>query len=279
MKKHRSKLAAHSFVLIAFAWVWAIITLYPLFVTFSSSLKDNTEIFGSMFKLPASANFQNYYDALFNANMLRSIANSLLLAFSTTAMVILIASMASYVLARKQYFFVKPIYFFFLVGVMIPIHTTIIPISSIAARMGGYDSYWFLILVYTTFQLPQAIFLITGYMQGVSKDLDEAALIDGCGMFQTLYKIILPVCKPILATVSILTFVYSYSELVFSVILLSTPGKYPVSRALLYFTGDYSTRMGPVFASIILAVVPLVATYLIFHEQVQEGMLSGAVKG
>ena len=116
-------------------------------------------------------------------------------------------------------------------------------------------------------------------MQGVSKDLDEAALIDGCGMFQTLYKIILPVCKPILATVSILTFVYSYSELVFSVILLSTPGKYPVSRALLYFTGDYSTRMGPVFASIILAVVPLVATYLIFHEQVQEGMLSGAVKG
>ena len=116
MKKHRSKLAAHSFVLIAFAWVWAIITLYPLFVTFSSSLKDNTEIFGSMFKLPASANFQNYYDALFNANMLRSIANSLLLAFSTTAMVILIASMASYVLARKQYFFVKPIYFFFLGG-------------------------------------------------------------------------------------------------------------------------------------------------------------------
>ena len=265
--------------LYAFAILWSAVTLYPLIVTFMSSLKNNDEIFGKMFELPKTIVIQNYYDALFGANMLRAIVNSLLLASMTTISVVIIGIMASYILARKKYSFIKPVYILFLTGVMIPIHTTIIPISKLANELKGYDTFWMLIMVYTTFQLPQAIFLMTGYIKNISPGLDEAATIDGCGMFKILFKILLPLSKPIISTVSIITFVYSYSELVFSVILLSSPDKYPISRSLMYFKGDYSQRMGPVFASIILAVLPLMIIYLFFHEKVQSGMLAGAVKG
>lgn len=263
----------------AFAWLWAVITLYPLIVTVLCSFKDNNDIYGGMFNLPSHWIPGNYKDALFSANMLRAIGNSLLLAVCTTLLVVIVGLLASYIFARMKYKFLVPCFMLFMLGVMTPIHTTIIPISKIAADIGGYDTYWMLILTYTTFQLPQAIFLMTGHIKGISRELDEAAVIDGCSMLQILYKIILPISKPIIATVSIISFVYAYSELVFSVILISSPGKYPVARSLMYFKGDFSVRMGPVFASITLAVLPLTIIYLIFHEKVQAGMLAGSVKG
>lgn len=262
-----------------FAWLWAFVTLYPLVVTVLCSFKDNNGIYGSMFSIPTIWQVQNYKDALLAANMLRAIGNSLLLAVSTTILVVIVGMLASYVFARMKYKFLTPCFMLFMLGVMIPIHTTVIPISRIAANLGGYDKYWMLVLVYTTFQLPQAIFLMTGYIRGISRELDEAAVIDGCNMVQILFKVILPISTPIIATVSIISFVYAYSELIFSVILLATPAKYPVSRSLMYFKGDFSIRMGPIFASIVLAVLPLTVIYLTFHEKVQAGMLSGSVKG
>ena len=232
-----------------------------------------------MFALPEKWEFANYKDALLSANMLRAIGNSLLLAISTTLLVVIVGMLASYIFARMKYKFLTPCFMLFMLGVMIPIHTTVIPISRIAANLGGYDKSWMLVLVYTTFQLTKALFLMTGYIRGISRELDEAAVIDGCSMTQILFKIILPISKPIIATVSIISFVYAYSELIFSVILLSTPDKYPVSRSLMYFKGDFSVRMGPIFASIVLAVLPLTIIYLMFHEKVQAGMVSGSVKG
>lgn len=267
------------FLLRFFAWTWAFFTLFPLFVTLLSSFKDNNGIYGSMLALPKTWLFSNYKDAIFSANMLKAVENSLFLAVFTTLLVLLLGLLASFSFARMQIWFLKPLFLVFLLGVMIPIHTTIIPISKIAARLGGYDKYWMLILIYTAFQLPQAIFLMTGYIKGISTEIDDAALIDGCNLFQFLFRVIMPISKPILATVSIISFVFAYSELIFSVVLLSTPEKYPVSRSLMYFKGDFSVRMGPIFASIILAVFPLAAIYLIFHEKVQAGMLNGSVKG
>ncbi|WP_428770575.1 carbohydrate ABC transporter permease [Treponema sp. HNW] len=273
------KLKRGQYFLFIFGILWSVITIYPLFVSFLCSLKDNQGIFGQMFALPRTVIWQNYYDALFAAKIFRGVWNSLKLAVGTTMSVCTIALFASYALSRDNFKFIRPLYLLFLTGVMIPIHTTIIPISKLAAQLQGANKHWMLILVYTTFQLPQAIFLITGYLNGVSRELDEAAIIDGCGRLGILLRIMLPVCTPIIATVAILSFIYGYSELVFSVILLHAPEKYPISRSLMYFTGDYSIRMGPVFASIIIAVLPMIIIYLLFHENVQRGMLAGAVKG
>lgn len=138
-----------------------------------------------------------------------------------------------------------------MVGVMIPVHCTIVPISSIASSMGAKNSYWFLVLVYTAFNLAQAVYLYIGFIQGIDKELDEAAIIDGCNDVSLLTKILTPICKPIIATKAIFVFIYGYEELIFSLILLSKPEKYTASRAMLNFTGEHSTDMEPQFAFIV----------------------------
>jgi raffinose/stachyose/melibiose transport system permease protein len=251
----------------------------PLLTTLLSSFKSNNEIFSNMLALPKEWLFRNYYDALFGANVLRSVINSMILGLCTALVVIVVSLLASYIFSRKTYFFVKPIYLLFLTGLMLPVHTAIIPLSKIAASLRMIDSYLYLIPVYAAFQLPQAIFLTTGYMNSISREIDEAATIDGCNMFSILYYIFVPLSVPIMSTVAVLSFVYGYSELIFSIILLTDKNKFPVSRALMFFTGERVTRMGPVFAAIIVAVIPMVILYLIFHEKVQKGMVAGAVKG
>ena len=279
MKIRIKKFRGHSKLMYAFAIFWSVITIMPLLTTFFSSFKSNPEIFSNMLSLPQKWLVQNYYDALFGANILRSVVNSMLLGLGTAFLVIIVAMLASYVFSRKTHFYVKPIYLLFLTGLMLPVHTAIIPLSKMAAGIGLIDSYLYLIPVYAAFQLPQAVFLATGYMNTISRELDEAATIDGCNMFKVLYHILFPISAPVISTIAILSFVYGYSELIFSIILLTDKNKFPVSRALMFFTGERVTRMGPVFAAIIIAVIPMVILYIFFHEKVQKGMVAGAVKG
>lgn len=261
------------------ALAWGIVTLLPLVVTVLSSFKNNNEINMGVFAMPEHWRVENYMKANEMANAFRSIGNSILLALITTALVTVVGMMAAYILARKRLFFVKPLYLFFMVGVMIPVHCTIVPISSIASSIGAKDSYWFLVLVYTAFNLAQAVYLYIGFIQGIDRELDEAAIIDGCNDVSLLTRILAPICKPIIATEAIFVFIYGYGELIFSLILLSKPEKYTVSRAMLNFTGEHSTDMGPQFAFIVMAMIPTLCIYLIFHEKVESGILSGAVKG
>ena len=152
---------------------------------------------------------------------------------------------------EKTTVFCKAAVSFFMVGVMIPVHCTIVPISSIASSLGAKDSYWFLVLVYIAFNLAQAVYLYIGFIQGIDRELDEAAIIDGCNDVSLLTKILTPICKPIIATEAIFVFIYGYGELIFSLILLSKPEKYTASRAMLNFTGEHSTDMEPQFAFIV----------------------------
>jgi raffinose/stachyose/melibiose transport system permease protein len=269
----------HPAALYIFAVVWSVITIIPLFTTILSSFKSNPEIYSNMLKLPDKWLFQNYYDALFGARILFGVINSLLLGLGTTVVVVMVSMFASYVFSRKKYFFIKPLYLLFLTGLMLPVHTAIIPLSKIAAGLRMSNNYFYLVLIYSAFQLPQSIFLATGYINTISRELDEAAKIDGCGIFGIICRVIFPVSTPIISTVAVLSFIYGYSELIFSIILLTDKAKFPVSRSLMFFTGERVTRMGPVFAAIIVAVIPMVILYLVFHEKVQSGMVSGAVKG
>lgn len=263
----------------ALALLWGFITVMPLVITVLSSFKNNNEINTGLFSLPQQWRVENYIKANCTANALGSIVNSLILGLLTTLLVSVIGMMAAYILARKKLFFIKPVYLFFMVGVMVPVHCTIVPISGIATALNAKDQYWFVLLVYTAFNLAQAVFLYTGFIEGIDRELDEAAIIDGCNDFNLLTRVLLPICKPILATEAIFVFIYGYSELIFSLILLSKPEKYTVSRAMLAFTGEHSTDMGPQFAFIVMAIIPTVCIYLLFHEKVESGILSGAIKG
>lgn len=277
MKKN--KISFEKFVVYCFALLWVMITFLPLISTFFCSGKDNNEITLGMLKIPQNFIWQNYADAFLIANMGRAVLNSIFVATLSTIIVVLFGMLAGYILARKKLKAIPFLYSLFIIGVMIPVHTTIIPISSIATTFHSRDSYIMLILVYAAFNISQAVFLFTGYICCISKELDEAAIIDGCNDFQILYKILFPVAIPIITTESILCFIYGYGELIFSMCLIGDKTKYTISRAMLSFQGGHNITYGPIFASIIIAVIPMIIIYLLFHEKVQNGMVAGAVKG
>ncbi|WP_394912439.1 carbohydrate ABC transporter permease [uncultured Robinsoniella sp.] len=266
-------------IIYLFAVFWAVMTIFPLIITFLSSVKDNQGINLGMFKLPEKWLWSNYAAAFSSANIGKAVVNSIFFGVTSTLIVTVVGMLAAYVLSRKKFKLRIAVYSLFIVGVMVPVHCTIIPISSLATGIGGKNSYWFFILVYVAFNLSQAIFLFTGYLDGVDKELDEAAIIDGCSDFQLLFRVLTPVSVPIISTEAILAFIYGYGELIFAMVLLTDQSKYTVSRAMLAFSGGYQQQLGPIFACIIVAVLPMIIIYILFHEKVQEGMLTGAVKG
>lgn len=257
----------------------AVVTFFPLIVTLISSLKTNEEILLGMFSLPEKWSFSNYPEAIRIANALRSITNSLFVAIVTLIVTVIIAMPAAYVIARKNYKYLKGVYLLFMAGVMVPVHCTLVSVSKISSTLGTKNSYVFLVLIYTAFNLSQAIFLFTGYIQSLDPGMDEAAKIDGCGDVQLLVTILTPICKPIIATEAILVFIYGYSELIFSLILITDSSKYTVSRAMLNFTANFTTDYGPQFAFVIMSMIPMLIIYLFLHERVEAGILAGAVKG
>ena len=277
--RYSSKKRAQGVILLLIGILLTVMFLFPLFITFLSSLKSNSDILLGMLELPKQWMFSNYPEAVKTANALNTILHSLIIAISTLVLTIAVGFPAAYILARKSYKFIKPVYILFMAGVMVPVHCTLTSVSEMASTLGLKNSYIFLVLLYVAFNLSQAIFLFTSYIRGLDKGLDEAAKIDGCSEMRLIWTIIFPLCKPIVATEAILVFIFGYSELIFSLILLTYQRKYTVSRAMLNFTSNYTTSYGPQFAFVIMSMIPMLVIYIVLHKQIQEGMLSGAIKG
>ena len=273
-KMHGGKIALY-----IIAILWTVVTLFPVVVTVMASFKTNSEIYLNLLSFPKKIMFQNYISANKTADALNTIKNSLVVATLTTVFNTVVGMMAAYILSRKDYKFLKWVYVFFMIGVMVPVHCTLIPINNIATALNAKNNLFFLILIYVAFGMSQAIFLYTGFMDGSSRNLDEAAIIDGCNNWQLLWKILFPVCKPIIATEAIFVFIYGYSELVFSMILMTDTKYFTVSRAMLNFSSAHTQEIGSQFAYVVMSVIPMLIIYIVFHKQIEKGMLSGAIKG
>ncbi|MFA6703062.1 MAG: carbohydrate ABC transporter permease [Dysgonamonadaceae bacterium] len=264
-----------------FALVWAFITLYPFIITVFSSLKNNDEILGSMLSLPKNPLWENYDIAINNAKILISIFNSIFLAVVSTAGMLLFGSMIAYVLSRTTHKYNKWVFGLFMAGIVLPIYATLVPLMKIVSKVGFLrpNTFYTLILIYIAICLPEGLFIMTGYMKGISKELDEAAIIDGCNTPQLFFKVLLPISIPALSTAAIISFLNCYNEMVFALLFITTKIKYTVSIALLYFVGKKTVDMGPLFAAIILTTLPMLIFYMFFQDQIQSGMVAGAVKG
>ncbi|MGB4405542.1 MAG: carbohydrate ABC transporter permease [Sphaerochaeta sp.] len=273
------KISIGKFITYSLALFWIFATLAPLVLAFLSSFKDNTEIYLRPWQFPASWFPTNYIFAIREISALRSVFNSLFVALATSMLVLIVALLASYPMSRKNLPIIKKFYTVFVVAIMVPVHSTLISISSLASVLNARNQFWYLISVYAAFNLASSIFLVSSYMDNISKEIDDAATIDGCNDIQVLFLILAPMCKPILATQAIFTFVFSYGELIFALTLLSDSKLYTVSRALLSFYGDGDVRLGGLFAFIILSVIPSIIVYIFFHKQILSGATAGAVKG
>jgi raffinose/stachyose/melibiose transport system permease protein len=187
--------------------------------------------------------------------------------------------MGSFVISRKLIFAWKFLKIYYLIGLMIPAYGMLIPILQMFTRFRLRDQYFPMILLYAGINFPMSFFLITNYIDGLSREIDEAAAIDGCSVFGTVFRIIFPIAKPGIFTAAIVSFFAVYNELIFANTLLQIKTMQTISVSLLGLRGERFTSWGPMFASIVLSIAPIMVVYILFQNRVESGITAGAVKG
>lgn len=257
----------------------ALINIYPLVFSIFCSFKGNLEIFSSFTSLPKRLRFENYITAWKVGNIGRYFLNTIILSVGTLVIAGLFGAMASYVLAKFRFRGKSKIYLLFISGMMIPIQAVLIPLSYIFGKLGIMNNYPVLILLYSAFCFPMTILVLTGFMNGIPTELEEAMVIDGASIFQVFFKMILPLSVPGIVSVSIFNFIQVWNNLLFPLIFISDKNKGTISMGLLAFFGEYSTDYSSSMAGICLTTIPVIIAYVFFQEKIENGLMSGAIKG
>lgn len=274
MKKNISmKVVAYTFLI-----VMAIIFIMPMLFTIISSLKTKLDIFSDPFALPKNPQWKNYVIAWKDANMSAYFINSVIQSGSTVILTSLISTMAAYALARFDFKLNKVLVIVFMLGMMVPMHTILVPASYIIGLFNLKNNIFALVLVYVAFNLPFSIMVMITFMKGVNRSLEEAAIIDGASYFQIYSKIMIPLTLPAISTISIFNFMGAWNNILFPLLFINDKRLRPISLGLLNFSGERGSEYGLMMAGIVITVAVPLAIYLLFQEKVESGLAAGAVK-
>lgn len=266
-----------NFTLIFFSFT----CIFPLIWMFYSSLKEKRIFNADIIGFPKNPSLDNYINILTNKDYLimESLLNSIRTTVVSVAIIVLCGFIVGYILGRIKFKGNRILYVMFLMGMLIPIHSLLVPIY-IVFRMTGLNNQWFTLFIpYVAFGIPIAIFLVEGFVTSIPISLEEAAAIDGSSFSRTLFKIIFPVCKPILTTIAIIQTFACWNEFSFALLLINDPRLKTVPLAMTNFTGQFSSDYPKIMAAMLITMIPIVTFYFIFSKQIIKGMVSGAVKG
>ena len=260
--------------------LWALISIFPVYWMLTFSLKTNAEIFGeNVAGLPREWVWSNYTRALHTGNMPRYFVNSLGVAIATIFITLAASVMATYAMTRLRWKGRKRMNGFFMLGLTIPIHASIVPLYTTLAKIKLLDTLWALIIPYSAFSLAMGILVCTGFMGDIPYDLDEAAMLDGCGTWGTFFRVIVPLMKPAVATVGIYTFLQCWNELMFANIFINSDKWRTLPVGVQSLSGQYTTDWGPIGAALSLATIPTLIFYVFMSKKIQDSFIAGAVKG
>lgn len=262
-----------------FLSLFAIMNIVPLFWMVVNSFKKEQEYAASPFSLPEGLQFSNYTEAWKVAHMDVYFLNSIIVTFASLIVTVFFGALASYFLSRFEFKLRGLTYGLFLLGMLVPIHATLIPIFLIMQKLHFLDTYLSLILPYTAFHLSLTIIILEGFMRGFPKDLEESGVMDGAGIFRIFWSIILPITRPALATVIILNFIYNWNEYLFALVLISSSELKTLPLGLANFVGIETASFTLQMAALTMALIPIIIFYLLLQKQLVTGMTAGAVKG
>jgi len=263
----------------AILMIFTISCIYPVIWMIYSSFKTSAEFNRSIITLPETMIFKNYIDAFRISHMGTYTINSMFNAFISLAFVMLIAFITGYFLSRFKFRGRNLIYYTFLFGMLIPIPALLIPLFIQFKSLGLFDQRFTLIIPYVAFGLPFSVFLVESFMTSIPKEMEEAAMIDGSGFLRMLFRIIMPLCTPILTTIAILQFFSKWNEFPFALVLVNNEKLKTIPIGLLNFSSQFSTNYPMKMAALTLAILPVIIIYLGFNKKIIEGMTSGAIKG
>jgi raffinose/stachyose/melibiose transport system permease protein len=264
-------------------WLFLVIlllaALLPLIWLFFSSLRTNLELQISPFGWPEKFQWVNYIRALNMANLPRLFLNSILTAASAVLLNITVTSLASFIFAREQFKGRDILYTILITGILIPVIAFMVPYFTLITRMNLYNTLLALVLVYGAVNIPVSIFLITAFMKSIPRELEEAAIIDGCGFAKRFTRIMLPLSRSGLATAGTFCFVYSWNEFNMAMLLTSGIESRTIQLGIKFFTSQFITDYSSMYAAVIMTIIPSVVIYIFFHDKIIGGLTAGAVKG
>ena len=272
------------FLLGVFLSIVAAFTVYPVVYVFFGSFKENAELLRGGTKLiPTKFILDNYKQAWEIANFSRYTLNSIVLSLGVMMVTLVITSMAGYVFARKQFKGKELVYSLFIAFMFVNVGSvTLRPLFELAIKLKMNKSLLSVILIVAGSSQASHIFLVRGFVNAIPKELDEAAKMDGCTFFQIFYRVILPLLKPILGTVSLLSFRAGWNEYIMPLVFTMTNESMrplTVGVAMLKNNSDGASAWNLMFAGATIAIVPILVVYCFASKQFMNGMTSGAVKG
>jgi raffinose/stachyose/melibiose transport system permease protein len=244
-----------------------------------SSFKTNPEFSQSVIALPKSFHVENYANAWNTAHIGTYFFNSIFVSTLSIVFTVVIGASAAFVLAKFMFPGKNIISSLFVVGMLIPLQAVLVPLYSIMQSIHIYNTPWALICVYTAFGLPLTIFLMESFIASFPDSIMEAAIIDGSALSYLFFTIILPMTRPVIATVAILNFLTNWKEFSFALVFISSESKKTLPLGLYNFLGAYTTDYAGLMAALVIATLPLFILYILLQEQVINGMTAGAVKG
>ena len=260
-------------------WIFSLSCIFPVIWLLYSSLKTSADFDRNIISFPSVMKFSNYVNAFVSANLGRLSLNSAFNAVISMTLVILISFTIAYLLARYKFKGNRIIYYVFLFGMLIPMHALLVPVFIQFKTMGLFNKRITLLFPYISFNLPLSIFLIEGYIRGIPRELDEAAFMEGSGIMRMMYSIIFPVARPVIVAVALLTFISTWNEYPFALVLISSEKLRTIPLGLVSFKGEYSTNYPLQMAGIVIATLPIIAVYLGFNRKIIQGMTEGSLKG
>ncbi len=265
-----------------FAWILmallAFLNLYPIAIMALSSFKTTREIFMKPFNFPAVWKWQNYVAAWNRANFAGYFKNSIIVTALSIAAILLVSSMAAYVIARFEFKFRKILYLYLIAGLALPTRLAIIPIFLLIRSVNLQDTLTALIMVYAAGGIAFSMFLLVNFFKKLPRDLEDSARIDGAGPFRIYWQVDLPLLKPALVTVAMFNFIDVWNDFFFPLILLSSKAKKTIPLGLQAFFGEYTVEWDLLFAALNISVLPVLLVFVILSKQFIAGLTEGALK-
>ena len=279
ISKEKKQARTVSTLIYIFLILLAIIYIVPLLWVLITSLKDDSILMLSPWAMPASIEWGNYEFAWTKGHLGTAMLNSLIVCTTTLVVSMLFGSMAAFSIAKLRWKLSKLTMYYFLIGMMIPIHTILIPLFVQFSGWKMSNTLIGIIIPYITFSLPITIYIMVGFFEGIPNELFEAACIDGCSVYKMFSTVAIPLAKTGFMVTGLMSFVSNWNELLLAMVFISNEAKKTLPVSLTKFVGPYHTNYCQMFAAIMIAIVPTIIAYVAFANQIVEGLTAGAVKG
>jgi len=257
----------------------SVLMFFPMVWTFYSSLKTNTEIYASAWALPKMPRFDNFAKAWRVGHLGRYVWNSIVCTLTSVLAIVAVSSLAAFAFSRLTFRGRDLLFAMFLLGLIIPVQVMLIPLYSAMAQVGLHNTRTSVILPYIAWGLPLSIYILRAFFLTLPSELEDAARIDGCSTFGVFWRIMMPLVKPGLATVTIFSSLSIWNEVLLAFVFLKDDSVKTLPLGLYAFYGYHTTDLSLLFAALTVVTVPMIALFLIFQRQLIEGLTVGSLKG